>query len=487
MVDLFRAVIAEQVEHHVVGGGELALHRHLFAGGRLVDGAYVDVRFFEDDPMPDGVDAAPSRPTHQLGQLARAQWREVFPIELGEGGDDAGARRHVDAERQCLGREDDLDQSALEELFDEFLEVGEEPGVMHGQPTTQGPAVEEIAIELGFIGILDLIQAGLHHLVDDGFLRVAGQIEAVRRAAGQRLAAAAPRKNEIDRGKKLSMSEAIDDRQQVVFGRPPKLGQSPVGRILALRPLSGLSWNRPLLIEQRVELISHGEPESQLDRSLGHADGGDVAPLLTHPARHFLEVADGGREPDEFDVARGLDDDFLPNRTPREIIDVVDLVEDHVVDPLQSLRILVDKVAQDLGGHHDHRRRRIDRVLPGHQPDVSLTMESAVVPKFLVGQRLEWGGVDGAGVRFERAVDGIVGDHRLARAGGGRDQHPLMGLELFDGLDLERIERPGKGGLKGIDQRLRRDATGLAQLVGRGNPGQRLKPTIQLGNLVGGE
>jgi len=65
----------------------------------------------------------------------------------------------------------------------------------------------------------------------------------------------------------------------------------------------------PLLIEERVEVIAHGEPEPQLDRSFGHADGGDVAPLLAHPAGDFLEVADGRREPDELDVSRGLDDD----------------------------------------------------------------------------------------------------------------------------------------------------------------------------------
>jgi len=46
----------------------------------------------------------------------------------------------------------------------------------------------------------------------------------------------------------------------------------------------------------------------------------------------------------------------------------MDLVEDDVVDPLQPLRILIDKVAQDLGGHYDHRRRRLIVFSPVTRP-----------------------------------------------------------------------------------------------------------------------
>jgi len=50
----------------------------------------------------------------------------------------------------------------------------------------------------------------------------------------------------------------------------------------------------------------------------------------------------------------------------------MDLVEDDVVDPLQPLRILIDKVRR-ISCHYDHRRRRVDRVFAGHQADVALT------------------------------------------------------------------------------------------------------------------
>jgi len=56
---------------------------------------------------------------------------------------------------------------------------------------------------------------------------------------------------------------------------------------------------------------------------LDHAHGGDIAALLAHPARDFLEIADRRGEPDELDV-RGPGEDFLPDRGAREVIDVMD-------------------------------------------------------------------------------------------------------------------------------------------------------------------
>ena len=81
-VDLFRRVVAEQVERHVVGGGELTFHCHLFAGSRLVDRADVDVGLLEDHAVADGIDPPASCPAHQLRQLARGQRREVAAVEF---------------------------------------------------------------------------------------------------------------------------------------------------------------------------------------------------------------------------------------------------------------------------------------------------------------------------------------------------------------------------------------------------------------------
>jgi hypothetical protein len=137
----------------------------------------------------------------------------------------------------------------------------------------------------------------------------------------------------------------------------------------------------------------------------------------------------------------------------REVVDVVDLVEDHIAHPLQPLRVLINKVAQDLRRHHHHRRQWVDGVLPGDEADITVPVASPIIAVLLVRERLQRRGVDGAPVGLQGAEDRVVGDDRLARAGWCRDEHPVMGLEFLDRLDLERIERPRQRGLKGIDQR----------------------------------
>ena len=133
--------------------------------------------------MADGIDPSAPRPAHQLRQLAGGQRREVAAVEFRKGRDHAGSRRHVDAQREGLGGEDDLDQATLEELFDELLEIGEETGMVHRQPPPERFPIEEIAIKLGFIGILDLRQTSADRRVDLRFFRAAGQVETVHRAA----------------------------------------------------------------------------------------------------------------------------------------------------------------------------------------------------------------------------------------------------------------------------------------------------------------
>src|SRR5699024_11857801 len=48
----------------------------------------------------------------------------------------------------------------------------------------------------------------------------------------------------------------------------------------------------------------------------------------------------------------------------------VDLVHHHVGEAGQPVRVRVDHVAQDLGGHDDDRRIRIEGDVAGEQPDV---------------------------------------------------------------------------------------------------------------------
>ena len=88
--------------------------------------------------MPQLVDAAPAGPPGELGVLTGGQQLVALPLELPQVLDDHGLGRHVDAERQGFGGEDDLHQSALEQLFHCLLEHREHPRVVGGDAGGKG-------------------------------------------------------------------------------------------------------------------------------------------------------------------------------------------------------------------------------------------------------------------------------------------------------------------------------------------------------------
>ena len=114
---------------------------------------------------------------------------------------------------------------------------------MHRQPPTERVPIEQIAIELGFIGIVDLLEASSDRRVDLGFFAVSGQVETVNRTACQCLPAAAPRKDEVDRRQEFAAPKTLDDGKQVILRRPPQLGEPVVGRRLRLGALACLPWD----------------------------------------------------------------------------------------------------------------------------------------------------------------------------------------------------------------------------------------------------
>ena len=75
----------------------------------------------QHDDVADVVDAAPPGPARELRVLARRQELVVLAGELRELLDHDRAGGHVDAERQRLGREHDLQQPGRERLLDRFL------------------------------------------------------------------------------------------------------------------------------------------------------------------------------------------------------------------------------------------------------------------------------------------------------------------------------------------------------------------------------
>ena len=320
---------------------------------------------------------------------------------------------------------------------------------MLGEAAAQQPRVDHAAKQGFFVAILEPEQPLGGDPVDRLLLGGGREVEVVVRAPLQRFAAAAPREDEIDRGQNVEAPQLLDDLEKVVGGQP----REPTDAIGGLLFFGGLGpralVDAAVLLEQGIETVLDGQPHLQLDRPDVVEDGLHAAAVLGHPLRDLAIVADGRREADQLDGSRRLDDDLLPDRASRKVVDVVDLVENHVVDEVQSLGVLVDEVAQDLGRHHDHRRVVVDGVLTCDQPNRPLAILSDEVVILLVAQRLERRRVDDLGAFAQGPKDRVLGHHRLAAGGRRADEDAAgAGVQLVDRLALERIELEGKGGLK---------------------------------------
>ena len=128
--------------------------------------------------------------------------------ELHESLDHDRLRRHVDAERQRLGREDDLAQSPLEQLLDRFLEQRDEPGVVRGDAAFQRvePVVEPEDVE---VLLLEHRRAQLDVLADPLALVRRRQPDARLAADPDGLLASGPREDEHDGRRQLLLVEPL--------------------------------------------------------------------------------------------------------------------------------------------------------------------------------------------------------------------------------------------------------------------------------------
>ncbi len=88
----------------------------------------------KNDRSTRRVDAATPRPPRELREVARLQQLVPIACVLAQALDHDGARRHVDAERQSLGGEDDLDQAASEDILNGLLERRDHAGVVGCHP-----------------------------------------------------------------------------------------------------------------------------------------------------------------------------------------------------------------------------------------------------------------------------------------------------------------------------------------------------------------
>ena len=138
------AVLVDQVDRHVVRRAERRAERVGPGRGQPGDLARVHARLPEHDAVTLDVEAAAAGAAGELGVLPRRDVGVGLAVPLGELLDDHGAGRHVDAQRQGLGREDHLAQAADEQLLDDVLERRQHPGVVRGDAA--GQAVEEVVV-----------------------------------------------------------------------------------------------------------------------------------------------------------------------------------------------------------------------------------------------------------------------------------------------------------------------------------------------------
>jgi hypothetical protein len=79
-----------------------------------------------------------------------------------------------------------------------------------------------------------------------------------------------------------------------------------------------------------------------------------------------------------------VDQHLLPHSSPIRVLQVVDLVQDHELQALEGSALLVQHVAEHLGGHDDEGGLRIDGVVAGQQPHPAGAVAGGEVPELLV-------------------------------------------------------------------------------------------------------
>ena len=195
--------------------------------GQCCGGRRYEIAMVDDDRVSDRIDAATAGAAGQLGELPRCQRHMPAAVELLQLFDDDAARRHVDAQRERLRREDHLHQSLFKQAFDYLPEQRDHAGVMGREALLQREP------EPGELQRLEILLAQLpgDHLVDDGadapHLVLGGEFQPRIDALLDGLIAAVAREYEIDAGKHVEIVELVDHR--------PALGRVALRRRVAPR------------------------------------------------------------------------------------------------------------------------------------------------------------------------------------------------------------------------------------------------------------
>ncbi|OPY06307.1 MAG: hypothetical protein A4E67_01539 [Syntrophaceae bacterium PtaB.Bin038] len=247
--------------------------------------------------------------------------------------------------------------------------------------------------------------------------------------------------------------EKEDGRQQVELPQHAEnlaVGRNPPAAALPRSPLA----DELLDATEKPALVEEGhEPPRRVQEQRVQGDG--PAPLLDDPAglaAQTLEpggdlaaVLDRGGEQKEVHPHGQVDHDLFPDDPSLLVAEVVGLVEDHEVEGQVAALVhgVVELVAQDFRGPHDHRGVRVLLRVAREDAHVHAFEAVAELDPLGVRQGLQGRGVPAAPPFPEHLLDGLLGDPGLARSRRGHDE-AVAAADGVEGVELKGIRPEGR-------------------------------------------
>ena len=335
-----------------------------------------------DDARPLGIDPAAPCAAGHLGQLVVGQRAESAVRPLGQSLKDDRAGGHVDAEGHRLRREDRLAEPALEEHFDQPLDARQDSGVM--EPDTEPQRLEHALIQHRLGDRRALADQVPDRRVDLALLGRSEQALALGQHVLHGALAPDPAEDEVDRRQPAARLERLDQHGRMDDApRVPAAAVVGAARLVADHTRAAAADSIHL-----VDLAGEvGDHVRERHRTMRMVDRHDRPMHDRDPVGDLLDVGDGGREAHQHDVGRRADDDLLPHGAAAFVAHVVAFVEHDVGEAVEPAA--VERVAEDLGGHHENRRVRVHLDVAGENADLVGAELAREVGEFLVRERLE--------------------------------------------------------------------------------------------------
>ncbi len=282
MVRLLFGVVAYEVHRHVVGGTE---RRDEVVGAALRERRHaleVDLLLIEHDGVADLVDATPPRPPGELRVLAGREQLVPLTLELPQVLDHHGLGRHVDAERERLGREHHLHETGFEQLLDGLLEDRQHARMVGRHPGRE-PVEEVVEAERDEVLLVDPGGSRLRALADVVGLGATRERDARLADPPHAPVAARPAEHEVDRRHHAVLLEHVDHlgpSRHVHAPMPfPRSRDALLLRVPAAAPVVRL--RAQLVLVERDDVGVRDGHAVLLDV---HRDAGDARPGSGAPA-----------------------------------------------------------------------------------------------------------------------------------------------------------------------------------------------------------